>query len=150
MAFRPHLPLLALSLAMAPVARAQGPAAFRPTLAGLRWSPIPDAAPAPAPHRSLGSSVLRGTVIGGFVGIAAGALVGAAFHDGYSCSDGGFCMTAGGGAVLGAGVGMVAGAIGGLIFHHPAASAADAVSPEGMLAGPGSDGTVLVGISLRR
>src|SRR5215216_2268840 len=53
--------------------------------------------------RSAGDNFLRGTMFGAAIGGGAGLLLGAAAHDSYSCSDGGFCMSAGAGA-LGGGV----------------------------------------------
>ena len=66
--------------------------------------------------RSAGTNFLRSTMFGTLIGGGLGLLGGAAAHDSYSCSDGGFCISAGGGALAGGVVGAVLGAIIGLIY----------------------------------
>ena len=63
--------------------------------------------------RSAGANFLRGALFGTAIGGGLGLVLGAAAHDSYSCSDGGFCVTAGetavGGGMLGAAVGSLIG-----------------------------------------
>jgi hypothetical protein len=66
--------------------------------------------------RSAGTNFLRSTMFGTLIGGGLGLLGGAAAHDSYSCSDGGFCISAGGGALAGGVVGAGVGAIIGLIY----------------------------------
>lgn len=66
--------------------------------------------------RSAGANFLRSTMFGTLIGGGLGLLVGAAAHDGYSCSDGGFCISAGGGALAGGMVGAGVGSIIGLMY----------------------------------
>ena len=66
--------------------------------------------------RSSGENFLRSTTFGTLIGGALGLLVGAAAHDSYSCSDGGFCMSAGAGALAGGVVGAGVGAAIGMIY----------------------------------
>lgn len=66
-------------------------------------------------RRSLGANVLRGTWIGGAILGGAGLIAGAALHNGYECYDGGFCVSAGGGALVGGVLGMATGALLGLM-----------------------------------
>ena len=66
--------------------------------------------------RSAGVNFLRSTMFGTLIGGGLGLLVGAMAHDSYSCSDGGFCISAGGGALAGGVVGAGVGAIIGLIY----------------------------------
>ena len=64
--------------------------------------------------RSAGANFLRGTIFGTAIGGGLGLLIGAAGHDSYSCSDGGFCMTPAGGVLMGGMAGTAVGALVGL------------------------------------
>jgi len=78
-----------------------------------------------------------------------GLLLGAAAHDGYSCSDGGFCMTAAGGGLLGGMLGTAVGSIIGLMYG-PSEHWQLGETLSGIRAAPGQDGSVRVGISIMR
>ena len=99
--------------------------------------------------RSVGANVLHGAGIGALIGGAAGLLAGAALHDGYSCYDGGFCVDAGAGAVTGGLVGALVGSVAGLMSgsgeHWRRGQTSARVS-----AGPGRNGALLIGMSIRR
>ena len=144
---RPLPFLLALAIALPPAVHAQGPSDPTPSFAALQWTPIGDASPGAPARRSLGASVAHGALIGAAIGAGAGLLVGAALHDGYSCSDGGFCVTAVGGAIIGAGAGAIVGSIVGLVS---ATAEPSGVREARMIAAPGPGGTMRVGVSLIR
>lgn len=99
--------------------------------------------------QSIGASVLHGTWLGAVIGGGAGLIAGAAFHDGYSCSDGGFCVSAGAGAVTGGVLGAAVGSIVGLISGTGEHWQRGATRPEVTVI-PGRHGALLIGLSLRR
>ncbi len=98
-------------------------------------------------HRSLGGNVLRGTWIGGAIVGGVGLIAGAALHNGYECSDGGFCVSAVDGLVVGGVLGMAGGALVGLMsgsttrWRHGQPVARVAIAPV-------RDGAVVVGLSI--
>jgi len=99
--------------------------------------------------RSAGTNFLRGMTFGAAIGGGLGLVLGAAAHDGYSCSDGGFCMTAAGGGLLGGMLGTAVGSIIGLMYG-PSEHWQLGETLSGIRAAPGQDGSVSVGISIMR
>lgn len=98
-------------------------------------------------HRSLGGNVLRGSWIGGAIVGGVGLIVGAALHDGYSCYDGGFCVSAGDGAVIGGVLGMAGGAVIGLMSGSTTRWQHGQPVVRVTMA-PARDGAVMVGLSI--
>ena len=97
--------------------------------------------------RSAGTNFLRGTLFGAGIGAGLGLLLGAAGHDSYSCSDGGFCMTAEGGVLLGGMAGTAVGALVGLMYG-PSEQWQRGATSSGIRATRGHDGSLRLGISI--
>jgi hypothetical protein len=99
--------------------------------------------------RSAGANFLRGALLGTAIGGGLGLVLGAAAHDGYSCSDGGFCVTAGeaavGGGMLGAAVGSLIGLMYGTSEQWQLGE-----TLSGIRATRGRDGSLRLGISIMR
>jgi hypothetical protein len=99
--------------------------------------------------RSAGTNFLRGMIFGATIGGGLGLLLGAAAHDSYSCSDGGFCMTAAGGGLLGGMLGTAVGSLIGLMYG-PSEQWQLGETLSGIRAAPGHDGSLRLGISIMR
>ena len=99
--------------------------------------------------RSAGTNFLRSTIFGATIGGGLGLLLGAAAHSSYSCSDGGFCMTAAGGGLVGGMLGTAAGALIGLMYG-PSEKWRLGETMGGIGAAPGHDGSLRLGISILR
>jgi hypothetical protein len=99
--------------------------------------------------RSAGTNFLRGTIFGATIGGGLGLLLGAAAHDSYSCSDGGFCVTAAGGALMGGMLGTAVGSLIGLMYG-PSEQWQLGETLSGIRATPAHDGSLMLGISIMR
>ena len=99
--------------------------------------------------RSAGTNLLRSTIFGAAIGGGVGLLLGAAAHSSYSCSDGGFCMTAAGGGLVGGVLGSAAGALVGLIYG-PSEKWRLGETISGVRVEPGHDGSLRLGIFIMR
>ena len=99
--------------------------------------------------RSAGTNFLRSTIFGTAIGGGLGLFLGAAAHSSYSCSDGGFCVTAKGGALLGGGLGGAFGSLVGLMYG-PSEQWKLGETVGGIRAARDHDGSFKLGISIMR
>ena len=98
--------------------------------------------------RSAGANLLRGTILGASIGGGLGLLLGTAAHSSYSCSDGGFCITAADGVLGGGMLGAVVGSLIGLM-SGPSEQWQLGETVSGISATRGHDGSLRLGISIK-